>query len=134
MRQVFRKELAKQALTLRELIGEPDWSHFTLYMLDDVAALWFSKWFDGAEVGLWICEGFRHSPSIVYQIDFTFREALKKYPVVISFTQQAGVIKLLRHLGFSFSAHIPEARNGQPVTMYYTTPLTYRGLSYGSKL
>lgn len=133
MIQTSKAAWEKAPQELRALIGEPDWTRFNLFTFDNVAAIWFSKWFDGAEVGVWMAEGHRHSLRLVEQLDYILRVALEKLPVVIAYTQQPRVLRLLARLGFIPAGTVPAAYGGKPVTMYWVTRNSYRGLKYGTK-
>lgn len=123
----------KSPQELRALIGEPNWTCFDLFTFDNVAAIWFAKWFDGAEVGVWMAEGHRHSTKLAKQLDWVLRVALEKLPVVVAYTQQPRVLRLLARLGFVSAGTIPAAHAGKPVTMYWVTRNSYRGLKHGTK-
>lgn len=133
MKVIGEAEFAEAPAELHELIGKPDWSRFTLYMLDNRAALWVSCWFDAYEVGLWVDANYRHSPRMLVQIDLAFHRLLKTVPVVVCYTQQLSVCRLVERLGFAYVGSVPRAYASRPVHMYYTTHQLYQGIHNGSK-
>lgn len=133
MQRIHEWDMDRMPEELQTLVGYPDWNRFELYAIGTEAALWFTEWFDGAEVGLWIAEEHRHSHGLVKQLDQALRQALEAWPVVIAYTQQPRVLRLLARLGFIPAGTVPVAYGGKPVTMYWVTRNSYRGLKHGAK-
>ena len=86
------------------------------------AALWFTPWFDGAEVGVWVGRGWRHNRTVAGVLVASLGATLPFLSTVICYTRQAHVRRLVERLGFTLVGTIPPVG----LSMYFVTAATFK--------
>lgn len=88
------------------------------------AIVWYTPAFDGVAVACWADARF---PLVNRRIIASIDRAVQKFPVVVAYTLQPRVGRMLSRLGFSYSGVIPKASMGDDLYVLCATKENWHG-------
>ena len=96
----------------------------TFFCLDEKGIwmiMWFTPWFSGSFVGLWIRDDMRRTKTAYENLMTLHRGAFELVPVLLSVTKLPEILEMHVKLGYDISTAIPHLFEGRPGWLTHLT-------------